>query len=251
MELPVHLSSVNEEVSRCKGSWSLTSQSRLVKDWYGEPKRGGEWEPIKILLKGDRGSNKMNTASNTRLQLNYPSWSRPHSHWSATDPRNQQITFRAKTHQHAQRKLARLATCATPIRLMACAGQTGDTTQTGGQSRSGRWLHQLHNKCSREPQWHLSTLEQKHPQNTTCTEEEPYTKTTKTPPKLPRTDQHQHNPKTHGFSNSPKENPTKGSHRSDRCNLSSSGWTEPASQLLQIQLPICWFAPRIQTRLWG
>jgi hypothetical protein len=30
---------------------------------------GSEWEPIKILLEGDRGSNKMNTASNTRLQL--------------------------------------------------------------------------------------------------------------------------------------------------------------------------------------
>jgi hypothetical protein len=28
---------------------------------------GGEWEPIKILLEGDRGSNKMNMASNTRL----------------------------------------------------------------------------------------------------------------------------------------------------------------------------------------
>jgi hypothetical protein len=30
---------------------------------------GSEWEPIKILLEGDRGSNKMNTASNTRLRL--------------------------------------------------------------------------------------------------------------------------------------------------------------------------------------
>jgi hypothetical protein len=42
----------------------------------------------------------MNTTSNTRLQLNYPSWSRPRSHWSATDPRNKEATFRAKTHQH-------------------------------------------------------------------------------------------------------------------------------------------------------
>jgi hypothetical protein len=30
---------------------------------------GSEWEPIKILLKGDEGSNKMNTASNRRLRL--------------------------------------------------------------------------------------------------------------------------------------------------------------------------------------
>jgi hypothetical protein len=30
---------------------------------------GSEWEPIKILLEVDGNSNKMNTASNTRLRL--------------------------------------------------------------------------------------------------------------------------------------------------------------------------------------
>jgi hypothetical protein len=30
---------------------------------------GSEWEPIKNLLEGDENSNKLNTASNTRLQL--------------------------------------------------------------------------------------------------------------------------------------------------------------------------------------
>jgi hypothetical protein len=30
---------------------------------------GSEWELIKILLEGDGNSNKMNTASNTRLRL--------------------------------------------------------------------------------------------------------------------------------------------------------------------------------------
>jgi hypothetical protein len=30
---------------------------------------GSEWEPIKIFLEGDRNSNKMNAASNTRLRL--------------------------------------------------------------------------------------------------------------------------------------------------------------------------------------
>jgi hypothetical protein len=30
---------------------------------------GSEWEPIKILLEGDGNSNKMSTASNTRLRL--------------------------------------------------------------------------------------------------------------------------------------------------------------------------------------
>jgi tRNA uridine 5-carbamoylmethylation protein Kti12 len=38
-----------------------------LKDRYGEPERGSEWKPIKILLEGDGNTNKMNTASNTRL----------------------------------------------------------------------------------------------------------------------------------------------------------------------------------------
>jgi hypothetical protein len=38
-----------------------------LNDRYDELERGSEWEPIKILLEGDRSSNKLNTASNTRL----------------------------------------------------------------------------------------------------------------------------------------------------------------------------------------
>jgi hypothetical protein len=88
----------------------------------------------------------LNTASNTRLRLNYSSWPRPRSHWSASGPRNQHKAFRTKTHQHAQQKFARLATCAlhrsdrwpapvrmvtpvrpvTPIRPVDRAGQAGD-----------------------------------------------------------------------------------------------------------------------------
>jgi hypothetical protein len=98
-----------------------------LKDRNDEPDRGSEWEPIKIFLEGDRGSNKMNPASNTRLLLNYSSWPRPRSHWSATGPRNQHTAYGAKTHHHTQRKLARFAACATTVRPMACAGQTGDT----------------------------------------------------------------------------------------------------------------------------
>jgi hypothetical protein len=30
---------------------------RWMKDRYGEPERGSEWEPIKILLEGDGNSN--------------------------------------------------------------------------------------------------------------------------------------------------------------------------------------------------
>jgi hypothetical protein len=40
-----------------------------LKDRYGKTERGSEWEPIKILLEGDRSSNKMNTAFNTRFRL--------------------------------------------------------------------------------------------------------------------------------------------------------------------------------------
>jgi hypothetical protein len=74
----------------------------------------------------------MNMSSIARLRLNYPSWTRPRSHWSATGPRSQYTTFRTKTHHHAQRKLAQLAACATPVRPMVFVGQTGDTCQTGG-----------------------------------------------------------------------------------------------------------------------
>jgi hypothetical protein len=99
---------------------------------------------------------------------------------------------------------------------MAYAGQTGDTGQTGGQSQSGRSLQHSHNKCSKEPQRLLQALEQDHPQNTTCKEEEPFTNPSKTPRKQPRTEQQQHDPKTHGTINSPEANPTKGTHRSNR-----------------------------------
>jgi hypothetical protein len=77
----------------------------------------------------------MNTASNTRLRINFPSWSRPRSHWSATDPRNQQTTFRAKTHLHAHRKLAGLVACATPVRPMVAPVRPVDRAgQAGGYS---------------------------------------------------------------------------------------------------------------------
>jgi hypothetical protein len=166
---------------------------------------GSEWEPIKFLLEGDRGSKRMNMACNTRLWLNYPSWSRPCSHWSATDPRNNKQPSEPKlTNTHSGNLHGLL-----PVLHWSDRWHRSDRWT----ELVSRWLRQPHNKCSKEPQWLLLTLEQKHPKNTTCMEEGPYTKPTKTPPKLPRTDQHRHNPKTHGFSNSPEENPTKVSHR--------------------------------------
>jgi hypothetical protein len=179
-----------------------------VKDRYGKPERGSEWEPIKIFLEGGRGSNKMKTTSNTRLRLNYPSWSRPRSHWSATDPRNkQQPSEPTLTNTHIGNLhgllpvLHRLDRWPAPVRPVDRASQAG--------AYNSRTKNVPESLCD------FSSPRTKHPQNSTCTEEEPYTKPTKTPPKLPRTDQHQHNVKTHGFSNSPEANPTKGTHRSD------------------------------------
>jgi hypothetical protein len=74
---------------------------------------GGEW----------MGADKNSSRRRWRLQqdehgfqhtslTHYPSCPSPRSHWSATGPKNQQTTFQAKTHQHAQRKLARLAASA-------------------------------------------------------------------------------------------------------------------------------------------
>jgi hypothetical protein len=55
----MRLQNINEEVDN----------DLILMHRYGEPERGSEWEPIKILLEGDVGSNKMKTAFNTRLRL--------------------------------------------------------------------------------------------------------------------------------------------------------------------------------------
>jgi hypothetical protein len=129
---------LNIEFSLSEWTMPLNSHPVLLKIiawWRTETAnhRGGEW----------MGADKNSSRRRWRLQqdehgfqhtspTHYPSWPSPRSHWSATGPRNQHTTFRAKTHQHAQQKLARLAACAALVRPMACAGQTGDTGQTGG-----------------------------------------------------------------------------------------------------------------------
>jgi hypothetical protein len=102
---------------------------------------GNEWELIKILVEGDRGSNKMNTASKTRLRLNYPSWSRPRSHWSATDPRNQQKTSKPKlTNMHNGNLrglllvLHRPDRCPAPVRRVTPVRPVDRAGQAGGYS---------------------------------------------------------------------------------------------------------------------
>jgi hypothetical protein len=54
-----------EKVIVVKGKSGRRSEGPIRQTREG----GSEWEPIKILLEGDEGSNKTNTASNTRLRL--------------------------------------------------------------------------------------------------------------------------------------------------------------------------------------
>jgi hypothetical protein len=101
---------------------------------------GSEWEPIKILLEGDRDSNKTNTAFNTRLRLTTQVGQ---VHVAIGVPLDLGTNKQPSEPKHAQQKLARLAACAAPVRPMACAGQTG------GQRQLGRWLQQPHNTHSK------------------------------------------------------------------------------------------------------
>jgi hypothetical protein len=81
----------------------------------------------------------------------------------------------------------------TPVKLVDSAGQA-----SGYSSRTTNVRESL-SDFSRH--WNRNTHK-----NTTCKEEEPFTKPSKTTPNRPRTDQQHHDPKTHESSNSPKEN---------------------------------------------
>jgi hypothetical protein len=145
----------------------------------------------------------------------YPSWPSPRSHWSATGPRNQQTTFRAKTHQHAQRKLARLPVLhrsdrwPAPVRLVTPVRPVNRAGQAGRCSNRTTSVPESLSDFSRP--WNKNT-----PKNTTCKERKPYTKPNKTTPNRPRTNQQHQDPKTHESSSSPEANPTSDSHWSDR-----------------------------------
>jgi hypothetical protein len=98
----------------------------------------------KILLEGVGNSNRTNTASNTRLRLTTQVGQ---AHVTTVVPLDLGTNTQPnQTHQHAQRKLARLAAYAATVIPMACTGQTGE------QPQSDRLLQQPHNKRSRKPQ---------------------------------------------------------------------------------------------------
>jgi hypothetical protein len=169
-------------------------------------RRGSEWEPIKILLEGDEGSNKMNMAS-THVSDSTTQVGQDHVAIGVLlilgtnkQPSNPKLT---NTHSgnlhgllpvlHRSDRWPAPVRPVTRVRLVDGAGQAG-----GCNSRTTNVPESL-GDFSRP--WNQN---------------KPFTNPSKSPPKQPKTDQQQHDPKTHGFSNSPESNPTKGSHQSDR-----------------------------------
>jgi P pilus assembly chaperone PapD len=158
----------------------------------------------------------MNTTSNTRLRLNYTSWSRPRSHWSATNPRNQQKTFRAKTQQHTQRKFAWLAAYDTPVRPMACADQTGGQSRTINVPESLSYFSRPWNQNTpkTQPAWkenHTQNLARQHQTDQELTSNNPTKRHMDLAAHKRQIPQRVHTGQTGQ------------EHRSDRCNLGSSG----------------------------
>jgi hypothetical protein len=82
---------------------------------------GSEWEPIKILLEGDGNSNKMNTASNTRLRLT-TQVSQAHV---ATGVPQDLGTNTPPSDPRTQRNTKPRVYRPTPVRPVSTTGQTG------------------------------------------------------------------------------------------------------------------------------
>jgi hypothetical protein len=81
---------------------------------------GSEWEPIKILLEGDGNSNKMNTASNTRLRLNTQNGQAHVATGVSLDLGNNSHPSDPRTQRNTKPRVYR----PTPVRLVSTTGQT-------------------------------------------------------------------------------------------------------------------------------
>jgi hypothetical protein len=197
-----------------------------IKIWRTDTtnQRGGsECEPIKILLEGDGGSNKMNTASNTRLRLttqvgqahaatavllDLGTKPQPHRPENAAEHKTRvslTYTDQAGEHHRSDRSLLVKTgdfhrTALTPVRPVYHTGQTGPSQkapkhQTGLPSSK---TTQTRNRSNTGQQWtHPNVHQSKNPIGV-CTSQ------------------------------------TGERHRSDRCGLGFSGWTAPAGQHPQI-----------------
>jgi NAD-dependent oxidoreductase involved in siderophore biosynthesis len=96
---------------------------------------GSEWELIKILLEGDGNSNKMNTASNTRLRLTtqigqaHVATGVPLDLGTNTQPSDPRTQRNTKPRVHWP----------TPVRRVSTTGQTGPCWWN--LATSTKWLH--------------------------------------------------------------------------------------------------------------
>jgi hypothetical protein len=107
----------------------------MVKDRYDEPEGGSEWEPIKILLEGAKNSNKMNTASNTRLRLTtqigraHVATGVPLDLGTNTQPSDPRMQRNTKPRDYRP----------TPVRPVSTTSQTGPCWWE--LATSTKWLH--------------------------------------------------------------------------------------------------------------
>jgi hypothetical protein len=191
---------------------------------------GSEWEPIKILLEGDGDSNKTNTTSNTRLRLT----TQVGQAHTATEVlldlgTNQQPSEPRHTNAHIGNlhgllpvlhwsdRWPVLVRPVTPVRPVDSAGQAG-----GYSSRTTSVPESL-SEFSRP--WNKNT-----PKTQPARKENP----TQILAKQPQTDQELTSSTTTQRHTSPAVHPrqipqvvrtsqTSQEHRSDRCNLGSSG----------------------------
>jgi hypothetical protein len=67
---------------------SVDLRLQILKDRTSDKRGVSEWDQIKILLKGDDFSNKLNTPYPTFLQLELPKFAKSRIHLSATDPKS-------------------------------------------------------------------------------------------------------------------------------------------------------------------
>jgi hypothetical protein len=183
----------------------------------------------------------------------YPSRPSPRSHCSATGPRNQQTTFRAKhtnTHSGNLHGLLPVLHRPAPVRLVTPVRLVDNTSQAGSYSSRTTSVPESLSDFSRP--WNKNTPKTQPAQKENPTQN--LTKQTQTNQELTSntTAQKHTSPADH-----PRQIPQVArtgqigqQHRSDRCNLGSSWWTAPAGQLLQIQTSISRIAPRTWTRLW-
>jgi hypothetical protein len=87
-----------------------------------------------------------------------------------------------------------------PVRPMAPVRPVDSACQAGGEQ-------QMHNKVPGSLSDSSRPWNKNHHQNTTCKEEEPYTKPRETTKNKPRTNQLDHETKPHEHNSSPRQNP--------------------------------------------